>query len=386
LKMNTNVYLTLLTTIILQSFSFAELVEVELKAVYSRKVGSLYIRGNGCGLNWNSGTLMKNVDDITWAVQLICPITETNTTVELKVLINDQVWMLGSNHHYKPSSKTNLDSVLYPWFYNKHGSLQIVNNIYSPELGNSRNIIYYFPPSYTENTLKPYSNIIIMHDGQNLFDPSTSAFGTAWMCQDTLDATIISGTTDEVVIIGAYNTADRTNEYTYIYDPSESAGGKGDLYLDWIESTLIPTSVKLFNRLNFNRDSLGIVGSSLGGLISCYAGMTRPSVYGKVGCMSTSLWWDSQDFQLQLLPSPQAIANNETSMVYIDAGTSGSLGGEAQCAVYSQQVFEYLQKEKGFVANESVYLYIDVGGHHNEASWGNRFHIVMETLYSSKTV
>lgn len=37
---------------------------------------------------------------------------------------------------------------------------------------------------------------------------------------------IISGTLDEVVVVGAYNTADRTNEYTYLYDPSESSRGK----------------------------------------------------------------------------------------------------------------------------------------------------------------
>ena len=38
--------------------------------------------------------------------------------------------------------------------------------------------------------------------------------------------TIISGTSEEVVIIGPYNTAARIDEYTYIYDPSEGAGGK----------------------------------------------------------------------------------------------------------------------------------------------------------------
>jgi hypothetical protein len=33
--------------------------------------------------------------------------------------------------------------------------------------------------------------------------------------------------------VGAYNTNDRNNEYTYVYDPSEGFGGKGDLYLNW---------------------------------------------------------------------------------------------------------------------------------------------------------
>ena len=62
---------------------------------------------------------------------------------------------------------------------------------YSTELQNNRSVIYYLPPSYTENTLKPYSNLLVMHDGQNLFNPKTSAFGTAWMVPTDTDAYII---------------------------------------------------------------------------------------------------------------------------------------------------------------------------------------------------
>jgi len=102
---------------------------------------------------------------------------------------------------------------------------------------------------------------------------------------------IIEGKMDEVVIVGAYNTNGRNDEYTYSFDPSEGFGGKGDLYLDWIESTLIPLAKSNF-RVEINRDTLGILGSSLGGLISCYAGWTRSTVYGKVGCMSSSFWWN----------------------------------------------------------------------------------------------
>jgi predicted alpha/beta superfamily hydrolase len=102
---------------------------------------------------------------------------------------------------------------------------------------------------------------------------------------------IIEGLMDEIIIVGPYNTMDRNDEYTYSFDPSEGFGGKGDLYLDWIESTLIPLVQDNF-RVDIQRDTLGIMGSSLGGLISCYAGWTRSEVYGKIGCMSSSFWWN----------------------------------------------------------------------------------------------
>ncbi len=78
------------------------------------------------------------------------------------------------------------------------------------------------------------------------------------------------------------------NEYTYSRDPSEGFGGKGDLYLDFIEATLLPM-IREELRVTLG-DGLGIMGSSLGGLISCYAGWTRG--YPRVGCMSSSFWWN----------------------------------------------------------------------------------------------
>ena len=164
-----------------------------------------------------------------------------------------------------------------------------------------------------------------MHDGQNLFDPKTAFMGNAWMCQDTLDPLINNGAMEEVVVIGAWNTADRMNEYTYSYDPEEKFGGKGDLYLDWIEKTLLPY---MQGQLRISIDMggrLGILGSSLGGLISCYGGWTR-TVYGRVGCMSSSFWWNNVDFLNIVMKNHDAMPSQKP-LIYMDSGTEG---GEAE--------------------------------------------------------
>ena len=68
---------------------------------------------------------------------------------------------------------------------------------------------------------------------------------------------------------------------------------------------------------------------------------------------------------------------------------AGSLGGEAQCAVYSRQVVDYLHTEKGFTIgakeDSNLLFMVDQGGKHNEASWGSRFHVPIETLYPVTT-
>lgn len=48
-----------------------------------------------------------------------------------------------------------------------------------------------------------------MHDGQNLFDPSKAAFGTAWLIQNTANSLIIQGKIKEIIIVGIWNTKDR---------------------------------------------------------------------------------------------------------------------------------------------------------------------------------
>jgi predicted alpha/beta superfamily hydrolase len=319
-------------------------------------------------------TRKQNTDEFTVNIQCASDVSE----FEVKLLVNDVTWMQGANHHVKLSE--GFTTEIYPWFNTKNGQTSIIKNVFSKELNNTRDVIFYTPPSYYENSLKRYKNVLIMHDGQNLFDKKTAYMGNAWMCQNALDSSIISGTADEVLVVGAYNTADRINEYTYIYDPSEEAGGKGDLYLDWIESTLIPL-VKEHYRVDISRDTLGILGSSLGGLISCYAGWTRPEVYGKVGCMSSSFWWDDNDFQKNIVPA--SVPAKPYPAIYMDSGT-GSLG-EKECTAYTTEIYKQLIAD-GYQGDVNVFQYVDEGATHSESYWGPRFHIPLEDLYPSSTV
>ncbi|TNV77878.1 hypothetical protein FGO68_gene15803 [Halteria grandinella] len=287
--------------------------------------------------------------------------------------------MIGANHFIDPLDQSTFH--LYPWFYTTQGSLKLFKDLFSPELNNKRDVIVYLPPSYLENTLKIHENILIMHDGNNLFDPATAFMGNAWMIQNTINPLIYQGKIEEVVVIGAYNTDDRMNEYTYSYDPSEKFGGKGDLYLDWIEKELLPFAGQNL-RINYNnRKKLGILGSSLGGLISCYAGWTRPTVYGKVGCMSSSFWWNDQDFQNKILPAHSLKNLSPRPIFYMDSGTEG---GEASCAQFTMEIEDYMVKTNNYVMGKDVQTFIDRGASHNEYYWGKRFYLPIQFLYPTQ--
>jgi hypothetical protein len=71
------------------------------------------LRGDGCGLNWNSGLKMTKIADNTWSADVTCT---TETKLQTKVLISDNHWMIGANHYTDVTKVSSTD--IYPWFYN----------------------------------------------------------------------------------------------------------------------------------------------------------------------------------------------------------------------------------------------------------------------------
>ncbi|KAH3757936.1 alpha/beta hydrolase [Pelomyxa schiedti] len=334
---------------------------------------SLYVRGDGCGLSWDKGVVATVYATDEWRLVISAPNDSRNTTLQLKVLVNDNtnLWQIGANSVYTITPYTYIIYV-FPWFYTSTGGYEYIRNVVSPQLQNNRDLVVYLPPSFYENTYKVYQNILVMHDGQNLFNASTSYLGIAWQCQDTVDQQVVAGTMEEIVIIGVDNTDDRNNELTFCYDPSEFMGGKNDMYLDYIEQTVIPTVMESYaGRLAPTRDRLGILGSSLGGITSCFACWTRSDVYGLCGCMSSSFWWDSEAFLKHILMA--SLPMNPIT-IYIDSGTDND--DMPQTIAVRGRL-----EELGWVLDTNLFYYLDVGGQHNEYYWGKRFWIPMTDLY-----
>ena len=107
---------------------------VLLKVIYPSMVengSSLFVRGSGCGLNWNSGRYLYPSEKSTlWTIELDCD--DTIPILEVKVLVHDRIWMLGANHRIEfVTNNTGVltTSTMYPWFYSRHGSLQILDNV-----------------------------------------------------------------------------------------------------------------------------------------------------------------------------------------------------------------------------------------------------------------
>lgn len=117
-------------------------------------------------------------------------------------------------------------------------------------------------------------------DGQNLF--GTTPFG-GWRLQDAAGPTTL--------VVGIDNTADRFAEYTAVPDVigGQPAGGKGLDYADYVEKTVRP-----FIEAHYGpTPRVGVMGSSLGGVISYVIKRRYPASYEFVASLSGTMGWGS---------------------------------------------------------------------------------------------
>jgi metallo-beta-lactamase class B len=161
-----------------------------------------------------------------------------------------------------------------------------------PQLNTSRRIWVYLPPDYYTTT-KQYP-VLYMHDGQNLFDQTLSAFGE-WKVDESLN-TLFSQGDYGIIVVGIDNGGStRLNEYSPWINPAYG-GGEGTQYMDWLEHNLKPYIDNTFRTFNIPKYT-GIMGSSMGGLISQFGAIAYPQTFKKVGLLSPSFWFTDTIFQ-----------------------------------------------------------------------------------------
>jgi predicted alpha/beta superfamily hydrolase len=165
------------------------------------------------------------------------------------------------------------------------------DNFEIPKLKRTRKISIYLPPDY-QNSKKSYP-VLYMHDGQNVFDLSTSYAGE-WEVDETLNRLSSEIGLNLIVVAIDHGNEKRMSEYTP-WGNKKNVMAEGKDYIDFIANTLKPTIDKTF-RTKTNAKNTVIMGSSLGGLISHYAGLKYPNVFGKVGVFSPSFWYVSDSF------------------------------------------------------------------------------------------
>jgi len=177
----------------------------------------------------------------------------------------------------------------------------MADSFYMPQLDRYRKIWIYLPDDYSTATSKYYP-VIYMQDGQNLFDDST-AFAGEWQVDETLHNLQMDGNYGCIVIGIENGGLFRMDEYSPYHNPYYG-GGQGDEYCDFIVNTLKPYVDSHYRTLT-SRDYTAIAGSSMGGLISFYAGMKYQDVFSKIGVFSPSFWFNDSIYNFTVAQGHQ---------------------------------------------------------------------------------
>jgi predicted alpha/beta superfamily hydrolase len=235
-----------------------------------------------------------------------------------------------------------------------------------------------------------------MHDGQMLFDASTTWNKKAWGMADTVAALIRDGKMPATIIVGIWsNGLQRHSEYfpekalQFISEPlrtqfvTKALNGKpqADNYLRFLVQELKPEIDRRY-ATRPDREHTIIMGSSMGGIISLYAICEYPDVFGAAGCLSTH-WLGSFEKNATIplatfaylkdhLPDPKS------HRIYCDHGTAPPLDS---LYAESQAFADILFREKGYT-DENYQSRVFPGAEHTEDAWGQR--VAIPLLFLSR--
>jgi predicted alpha/beta superfamily hydrolase len=268
-----------------------------------------------------------------------------------------------------------IDWKLYQEIYHNHhhhvvGTVKVGRQILSPQLNNQRDILVYLPPSYA--TGEQRYPVLYMQDGQNLFDNATS-FAGEWGVDETME--LLSRELGlEAIVVGIPNMGQqRLNEYSPFVDP-HLGGGNGRAYTTFITNTLKPLIDRDFRTLP-DKVHTGIMGSSMGGLISLYAFFQQPHTFGFAGVMSPSLWFAEKGIYRHV-----ENAAFHQGKIYLDAGTR-EMGGSPRTATQRARSRRYYASvrrmkrilvQKGYRPVHDLLHIEEQWAGHSETDWARR--------------
>ena len=226
----------------------------------------------------------------------------------------------------------------------------------------------YLPRGYDEHGWKRYP-VGYFQDGQNVFEDSKSGTSSShsWQVDRAATREISQGRMRECILVGLDNTGSRPYEYNVPGDayPGQP-GGIGDSYLHFLVHNAKPTLDYNYRTLADARNTL-VGGSSMGGLISLYAGF-ETNAFGNVWAMSPALT-RATNFAASLRSKAK-----KPMRIYMDTGTAEGQVGPTPGGNYWEKPMEGCDAlaSIGYAMHEDLLWRAGCGAVHNELAWRER--------------
>lgn len=249
---------------------------------------------------------------------------------------------------------------------------------HSTWLGADRDLTVYLPAG-SDAGAGPYP-LLILHDGQNLFDPARAHGGQTWRVAEAVDALVAGGRIPPLVVVGVDHGGDaRAREYTPT-PGREPGAGLVDRHARFLVDEVLPFLAAHY-AIRTDFDALGLGGSSLGGLATLAVAMAAPRRFGKLIVMSPSVWWDRRVILRRLRRSPL----DPRTRVWIDAGIKEG----AKVVRDARDLTDLLRAQAGTAPLDTpvdahIRLVVDPAGDHSEISWARRIGEAIAFCYGAR--
>jgi enterochelin esterase family protein len=235
----------------------------------------------------------------------------------------------------------------------ERGRLIWIPEVASEQLGDRRDVYVYLPPGYEARSDGPRYPTLYVHDGNESitrahFDEVADAFAR----DHGPDARIV------MVFVALPSQQVRMQQYTVA-----SADARGEDYARFVAETIVPMVDKHF-RSRPERDARGLVGASLGGLISYWTAAAFPSTFEYTAGMSSSFFW-ADDVMVRTI----ARRGCQELSYYLD---SGSPGDNFEITREMRDTLERLGCRRVYVHDE--------GARHEWGFWRDRLPGVLEAF------
>jgi predicted alpha/beta superfamily hydrolase len=223
-------------------------------------------------------------------------------------------------------------------------------------------------------------HLLIAHDGQNIFDPSSATFlRQTWRMAQTAIRVFQEFDLQPPIIVGVFHSSNKKDPHGRIKDLTPESAFRdgiiptnpiseislddlrGNNYLDQICHEIVPKIISKTNS-QFEPRNTAMIGSSMGGLATLNAFSRFPDVFDT--CLSFSPHWTlaGQPLVENLignLPRP------ERKKLWMSRGTKGL---DASYEPFQNRA-DQLVRNLGWNSNFSTKVYHRTG--HNERSWAS---------------
>lgn len=245
------------------------------------------------------------------------------------------------------------------------------------QLNRTRKVWVYLPDDYSETGApKP---VIYMHDGQNLFYDNLTAYGTAWHVDKTMDMLLEKSRMSAIVVGVESLDSHRLSEYspwkinsfaikekrTIARKPNN--GGEGKQYSEFFAIQLKNYIDSHFNT-DKSRDATAVVGSSMGGLISCYLGLKYQEIYQTMGLFSTYTEFNQVAFNAFVCGTTQRLPQH--AFIYCGGKEGDDFTTDGRMIRNSTNLYKLLCKKR-----VNCQLVFDSEQKHCENAWDIYFNL-----------